>query len=214
MTARLTVEIDPGPLERTRADIVAFYFFDTDRPLQSGAGRVDWRLCGQISRLLIAGKLSGASGEAVLLQSGGGLMAPLAIGLGLGARNAFDAEACEALGADAARRALYLGARTLALPLPDPHAGDLDLSDRIDALVVGAMAAIADLAADLKLLLIPPPGEVARARQAAAALATKPRPASVALRVEGMGRTSDPHGPHGASRPTSGSPAGRSQLVK
>jgi hypothetical protein len=208
MSRRLTVEIDPGPLERTRADVAVFYFFDGDRPLRSGAGRVDWRLCGQLSRLLVAGNLSGASGEAVLLQSGGGLAAPLAIGLGLGARNAFDAEACEALGAEAARRALYLGARTLALPLPDPHAGDLELSDRIEALVAGAMVAIAELGADLKLCLVPPQAEVRRARQAAAALASKPRPPSVALRLEGMSRATD--GPHGASE----SAIGRSQLVK
>lgn len=210
MSRRLTVEIDSGPLERTRADVAVFYFFDSDRPLRSGAGRVDWRLCGQISRLLIAGKLSGASGEAVLLQSGGGLMAPLAIGLGLGARNAFDAEACEALGADATRRALYVGARTLAIPLPDPHAGDLELSDRVDALVSGAMAVIAELGADLTLLLVPPQAEVARARQAVAALASKPRPPSVALRLEGTGRATDLSAPHGASE----SPTGRSQLVK
>ena len=119
--------------------------------------------------------------------------------LGLGARNAFDAEACIALGADAARRALYLGARTLALPLPDPHAGDLELSDRIDALVAGAMAAVAELGADLKLLLVPPQAEVAAARQAAAALASKPFPSSVALRLDGMGRATDLTGPHGAS---------------
>jgi hypothetical protein len=210
MSTRLTVEIDPGPLERTRADVAVFHFFDSDRPLQSGAGRVDWRLCGQLSRLLVAGKLSGASGEAVLLQTGGGLTAPLAIGLGLGARNAFDAEACIALGADAARRALYLGARTLALPLPDPHAGDLELSDRIDALVAGAMAAVAELGVDLKLLLVPPQAEVAAARQAAAALASKPFPPSVSLRLDGVGRATDLPGPHGAS----GSPASRSQLVK
>ncbi|MBW2287190.1 MAG: hypothetical protein JRG90_05140 [Deltaproteobacteria bacterium] len=210
MSARLTVEIDPGPLERTRADIAVFFFFDSDRPLQSGAGRVDWRLCGQVSRLLVAGKLSGASGEAVLLQSAGGLAAPLAIGLGLGARNAFDAEACEALGANAARRALHLGARTLALPLPDPHAGDLELSDRIDALVAGVMAAIAEFGADLKLLLVPSQAEVAAVRQAAAALASKPHPPSVALRLEGTGRATDLPAPPGVRE----SPAGRSQLVK
>jgi len=210
MSVRLTVEIDPGPLERTRADVAVFYFFESDRPLQGGAGRVDWRLCGRLSRLLIAGKISGTGGEAVLLQSGGGLTAPLAIGLGLGARNVFDAEACEALGADAARRALQLGARSLALPLPDPHAGDLELADRIDALVAGAVAAIDEIGADLKLLLVPPQAEIARARQAAAALASRPRPASVALRLEGIGRPTDRPGPHGAS----GSSTGRSQLVK
>jgi hypothetical protein len=210
MSTRLTVEIDPGPLERTRADVAACYFFDSDRPLQGGAGCVDWRLCGQLSRLLIAGKLSGASGEAVLLQSGGGLTAPLTIGLGLGARNAFDAEACEALGTDATRRALQLGARSLALPLPDPHAGDLDLSDRIDALVAGAVVAVDAFGADLKLLLVPAQAEVARARQAAAGLVSKPRPASVALRLEGLGRPADRPPPHGASE----RPTGRSQLVK
>ena len=110
------------------------------------------------------------------------------------------------------RRALDLGARTLALPLPDPHAGDLDLSDRIDALVAGAMAAIAELAADLTLLLVPPPAEVARARQAVAELASKPHPPSVALRLEGVDRTSELPRPHGASRRES--PTGRSQLVK
>jgi len=106
MSARLTVAIDDGPLERTCADVAVVYWFDSDRPLQAGAGRVDWRLCGQISQLIVDGKLCGESGEAVLLQSGGGLAAPLLIGLGLGARNAFDVKACEALGDPAAAPAL------------------------------------------------------------------------------------------------------------
>lgn len=189
MSARLVLEVDAGPLERTRADVAVVYFFDTDRPLQSGAGRVDWRLCGQLSELIVAGKLSGQRGESVLLQSRRGLAAPLLIGLGLGARNAFDSEACEALGAEAARRALDLGARSLALPLPDPHAGDLELPDRIDALVGGALAALADRGGDLTLRLVPPAAEVGRARQVAGALASRPCPPSVQLQLDGAGRT-------------------------
>lgn len=188
MSARLVLEVDAGPLERTPADVAVVYFFDTDRPLQGGAGRVDWRLCGQLSELLVAGKLNGRCGESVLLQSGRGLAAPLLIGLGLGARNAFDGEACEALGADAARRALDLGAHSLALPLPDPHAGDLELPERIDALVAGALVAIAERGGELRLRLVPPAAEVGRARQAVAALASRSCPPSVQLQVDGAGR--------------------------
>jgi hypothetical protein len=195
MSARLAIEIDAGPLERTRADVAVVYFFDTDRPLQGGAGRVDWRLCGQLSKLLVAGKLHGIRGEAVLVQSGRGLAAPRLIALGLGARNEFDWEACEALGAEAARRALDLGARSLALPLPDPHAGDLELPDRVEALVAGAMAVTADRGAELKLLLVPPAAEVARAREAAAAVAARPRSPAVALQLDGATRpAADPQG--------------------
>jgi hypothetical protein len=211
MSARLTVGVDDGPLERTCADVAVVYWFDSDRPLQAGAGRVDWRLCGQISQLIVDGKLCGESGEAVLLQSGGGLAAPLLIGLGLGARNAFDADACEALGAEAARRALALGARTLALPLPDPHAGDLELSERVAALVAGAVRAVADSGgAELRLLLVPPAAEVTRVRKAAAALVTRSCPPSVALRLEGLGRPGSEHLPHGAREPAPDHP----QLIK
>jgi hypothetical protein len=94
--------------------------------------------------------------------------------------------------------------------LPDPHAGDLELSDRIDALVAGVMAAIAEFGADLKLLLVPSQAEVAAVRLAAAALASKPHPPSVALRLEDTGRATDLPAPPGVRE----SPAGRSQLVK
>lgn len=188
MSAKLVLDVDTGPLERTRADVAVVYFFDSDRPLQSGAGRVDWRLCGQLSELLVAGKLNGESGESVLLQSGRGLAAPLLIGLGLGARNAFDAEACEALGAESARRAIDLGALSLALPLPDPQAGDLELEERVEALVTGALAAVAEREGELTLRLVPPAAELGRARKAVAALVSRASSPSALLEIDGVGR--------------------------
>jgi hypothetical protein len=210
MSATLTVDLDPGPVERTAADVAVVFFFDSDRPLRGGAGRADWRLCGQLSRLILSGKLTGAPGEAVLLQTGGGLAAPLLIGLGLGPRETFDARACEALGREAVTRARRLGAGTVALPLPDPHAGDLDLSARIDALVAGAAAALAEASADLRLRLVPPLAEVARAQKAVADLVAKRRPPSVDLRLAGDGAPRSARFPLGEK----GSSAGRPQLIK
>jgi hypothetical protein len=210
MTATLTVELDAGPIERTGADVIVVFFFDSDRPLRGGAGRADWRLCGQLSRLILSGKLTGAPGEAVLMPTGGGLAAPLLIALGLGSRNTFDLEACEALGREAARRAQRLGARTVALPLPDPQAGDLELRERVDALVTGAVRALAELSVDLRLRLVPPLAEVARAQKAVAKLASKHRPASVTLRLAGKAVPRSAGSPQGGE----GSSTGRPQLIK
>ena len=210
MSATLTVELDPGPIERTGADVTVVFFFDSDRPLRGGAGRADWRLCGQLSRLILAGRLTGASGEAVLVPTGGGLAAPLLIGLGLGSRDTFDADACEALGREAVTRAQRLGAGTVALPLPDPHAGDLELRERIDALVTGAVAALAELSVDLRLRLVPPLAEVARAQKVVANLMPKRRPPSVELFLPGDAAPRSPRFPQGAK----GSSAERPQLIK
>ena len=210
MSAQLSVAIDEGPLERTRADLAIVYWFDTDRPLQAGAGRVDWRLCGQISQLIVAGQLSGAPGEAILLQTVGGLRAPLVIGLGLGARAGFDASACSELGAEAARRAVQLGAATLALPLPDPRAGDLELGERVELLVVGALRALTGSNATLRLLLVPTASEVARAGQTLAALAKRQRATTVELTLEGVNHSRSADLPHGVREPS----LERPQLIK
>jgi hypothetical protein len=210
MSATLSVGIEAGPVERTRADVVVVFFFETDRPLRGGAGRADWRLCGGLSRLILAGKLSGAAGEAVLVPTAGGLAAPLLVALGLGSRGLFDADACERLGRDAVARALRLRAKTVALPLADPGAGDLELRDQLDALVGGAVRALADFSIDLRLQLVPAVSEVAAAQKALAGLARKRRPASVALRLEGPPASTGARTPQGAA----GSASERPQLIK
>ena len=198
MSATLTVEVAAGPLERTHAAVAVVFFFESDRPLRGGAGRADWRLCGELSRLILSGKLTGAAGEAVLVPTYGGMAAPLLLGLGLGPRNAFDADACEALGREAAVRVHRLKARDLALPLPDPHAGDLELRERVEALVTGAIGAVAEVSADLRLLLVPPPAETGRTQKVVADLAKSQRSTSVALRLESVP----------AQGPAAGSPQG------
>jgi hypothetical protein len=52
-------------------DALVLSFFNDERPLRGVAGLADWRLCGRISRLLKAGKLSGARGEVTLLPPAG-----------------------------------------------------------------------------------------------------------------------------------------------
>ena len=91
MSRALAVDVDHVALERAPADLAVVPLFEQERPLRGGAGRADWRLCGKLSALIAAQRLTGASGEAALLASFGGLRAPLLLVLGAGPRAAIGA---------------------------------------------------------------------------------------------------------------------------
>ena len=106
-----------------RADVSVVGFAPEDRPLRAAAGRADWRLCGRLSELIAAERLTGARGEAALIAGGAGLRSPLLLALGIGPRAQLDAATWRALGRDSISRVLKLGARTAALGLL-PDSGD------------------------------------------------------------------------------------------
>jgi len=206
VSSTLSIEIDAGPIERARADVAVVGFFESDRPLRGGAGRADWRLCGQISRLILSGRLAGSAGEAVLTPTRGGLAAAALLGLGIGVRNRFDAEACEELGWQCVDRTRRLGAKTVALSLPDSQAGDLELGERIEALVAGAVRALTEASVELRLRLVPALSEVAAAQKLVKELTLRRVPSSVGVRIAVQPRSLPTAGPHGALGSSARSP--------
>ena len=71
--------LDPLPV-----DTVCLFVPEDERPLTGASGYVDWRLCGQLSRLLVDGFFQGSRGESLLLPSSGRIGAPRVVVLGLG----------------------------------------------------------------------------------------------------------------------------------
>ncbi len=113
------LSLAPGPIERVRADLAVVPLFASERPLRAAAGRVDWRLCGRLSHLFAAGRLSGAVGEAVLIPGGGGIFAPRVLGIGAGERDRIDAALWERWLEDALARSRALAARRAVIALPE-----------------------------------------------------------------------------------------------
>jgi hypothetical protein len=183
VTATLRIEIDPGPIERARADLAVVGLYAAERPLRGATGRADWRLCGRLSQLVASGRLQGARGEAVLAPTRGGLRAPLLITLGLGPREGFQAGTWEAIAAEAVERGLKLGATAIALPLPDGEVGDFALLQRVEALVTGAARALAGRSGELCLRVVAGRGEAARVAEAVRSARPRGLPAPVALRL-------------------------------
>jgi hypothetical protein len=100
------------------ADAICIPVWSDVRPLRGAAGLLDWRMCGRLSAMMAAGKVSGAEGEQTLFPSASRLPWRLVLALGAGTRRDFN----EARLIAGLRRALKatagLGARRLAYALP------------------------------------------------------------------------------------------------
>lgn len=197
MTATLSVDLAPGPIERTRAEVAVVTFFEDERPLRGNAGRADWRLCGRLSHLISDDRVQGRRGEAVLIPTRGGMQAPLLVAIGLGPRDGFGDRDWEAASRDAIDRVLKLGASVVALPLCEAETDDRVLDGRAQALLRGAGAALADAGGELQLRVVAPGPETRRAAEALRRTDARGFPASVALDL-----------PTAPSRPRAGSSEG------
>ena len=117
------VSAAPRSLDELQTEVIVVPFFSDERPLRGAAGLIDWRLCGALSRKLMAGYLAGSFGEKALLTNPGKLKSEAILLVGLGDSSAFDrslAEKACALIAEALRDA---NVSTAALALPGRSMG-------------------------------------------------------------------------------------------
>jgi cytosol aminopeptidase family protein len=99
-------------------DLVAAGFYQDVRPLRGAAGLLDWRFDGRLSALIVAGGMTGALGEQLLMPSNRRLPWRLMLAVGLGP----SAELDEPRAAQAMQRVLGtmrgMGLARLTLALP------------------------------------------------------------------------------------------------
>jgi hypothetical protein len=200
MSMSVEIELETRPIERIESDLVVVGYFEDDRPLRGGAARVDWRLCGHLSELLIGGRVTGGVGEAVLMPSIGALRAPRLLLLGLGSRRRFPLSSAEEAMFEATRRGLDLSVARMAVA-PLGIASD-DIPRHAQALVAGVSRAQEGRSRPLSIALAVPGAEIDRT---ADALETAMR----GLDADAIGlrsprrmpspRSADPHG--GSPRP-------------
>jgi hypothetical protein len=150
--ASVVVELDDKPLEQAPADLVVVGFSPDDRPLRGGAGRADWRLCGELWELVTSRKLNGTLGQAALLSAAGALRSPLLLVLGLGHRADLAVDTWRELGRDVTRRALDLRVSRVVLGLVSDAANLGPEGTR--ALFSGALDAVAERSAELCLAIV------------------------------------------------------------
>lgn len=77
------------PLDRIEAGITVIPVFEDVRPLKGAAGLVDWRMNGQLSRLIENKRFSGEFEEVLLMPTAGRLRSRQLILFGVGSQEGF-----------------------------------------------------------------------------------------------------------------------------
>jgi len=117
------VSASQASLDELQTEIIVLPFFSDERPLCGAAGLIDWRLCGALSRKLMAGYLDGSLGEKALMSAPAKLKSESLLLVGLGPSTSFDSKvagsACELI-AEALTEAKV---STAALGLPGRSMG-------------------------------------------------------------------------------------------
>lgn len=117
-------------------DTLCLFVAEDERPLSGAAGLSDWRLCGQLSRLLVDGFFTGAADDSVLLPSNGRIGPARIVVFGLGRRERLSDG--PALGARLAAAAAVLDrAGAVSVALEVPGVGRLAEAERARALKAG-----------------------------------------------------------------------------
>lgn len=158
MKGSLALAVDALPIERIPADIAIVWAFESDRPLRGDAGRLDWRTCGALSRLLQRDVWHGAAAEAALLPSFGRARAARLVLLGLGSPQGFGTVDVKAATRDAVVRAGKLGAASIALSLPGHWRSLVPEGPCAGAILRGAISALEESRSSMRLRLSAPDG--------------------------------------------------------
>jgi Cytosol aminopeptidase family, N-terminal domain len=87
-----SLPLDLYKWEDQQRDALCVSAFDDERPLRGVAGLVDWRMGGQLSRLLKKKVASGAAGEAIMLPAGKKLPMTRIFWFGLGPSKGYGEE--------------------------------------------------------------------------------------------------------------------------
>jgi hypothetical protein len=110
-------------LDALQTDLIVLPFFSDERPLRGAAGLIDWRLCGTLSRQIMAGYLDGTFAEKGLIASPPKLKSEGLLLVGLGASAAFDARVSERACAVIANALTESRVANAALALPGRSMG-------------------------------------------------------------------------------------------
>jgi len=85
----VTMNVLSGDISKIESEAIVACFFDDVRPLKGIAGRLDWFLCGSLSRLIIEKRLRGSLGDVALLTTRGKVPAQKLFLMGLGSYSGF-----------------------------------------------------------------------------------------------------------------------------
>ena len=122
-------------LDEVGSEVLACGVFADERPPHGTAGLVDWRLSGQVCRLMMGSYLTGKRGEVLMLPLRPKLPFDKALLFGLGCRLDFDEAVFREVTSHMLRAMEGLSARSAVVELPGRQRGAIDAERATDILL-------------------------------------------------------------------------------
>ena len=138
---QLHLALFDGPASRAPGDTLLVLIPEDERPLRGGAGLLDWRVGGEISRLLLSGFVTGERGEAALLSAGRMLTAERMLLYGVGKADDLPGDGLQQALRAAIRKLLALKQNSVALALPGAFAPSSLAEELLRGLCLGVAEA-------------------------------------------------------------------------
>jgi len=135
---RVRFDVGHGSLDRgPMMDAVACAVALDDRPLRGPAGLADWRLCGLLSRQILAGRYEGRLGEDMMIAAQPRLPFSKLFLIGLGLESQMDESLSRQVVSRTAGVLLKVGAGSAALGLWDLTRERITFEDGFEAFLAG-----------------------------------------------------------------------------
>ncbi len=134
---RFELGLYAGPVVHAPGETLLLPVPEDERPLRGDAGWIDWRLCGEISRSLLSGRVTGKFGEAILLPGRAPLRAARVLVLGVGPRAGLRDGLVQRMMGEAAGRLRELRSRSALLALPSGIELEHSAADLLRGLLLG-----------------------------------------------------------------------------
>ncbi|MCJ7778365.1 MAG: leucyl aminopeptidase [Sedimentisphaerales bacterium] len=129
-----TRTVDPNKIE---TDLLAVGHFSDDKGPQGAACQLDGKLNGAIERLLKLGDFKGKEGTSAIVYGTSAIKAKRVLLVGLGEKKKAELDTVRKAAANAAKKAVEMGAKTLALALHKAFEGRFDATELGRALAEG-----------------------------------------------------------------------------
>lgn len=135
----MKVKVSCRDIDRPETEVIVLLFFKDERPLKGASGLIDWRMNGQISRLIIDGHISGEKGESTLIVPNRRVRGGKILMIGLGDSSRFNGNDLFETAADITRQLLNIAVKDFVMAPPPARFTSFDLSHAVPVIIRGIL---------------------------------------------------------------------------
>ncbi len=138
-TETMKVKISCKGIDRVETEAAVLLFFEDERPLKASSGLADWRMNGDISALIMDGRISGERGETVLIAPNARFRCSKILMIGLGRSSLLTEKDLARTASEFTKQLIDIAVTDFAVAPPPARLSPVGLQRSVSAVMRGIM---------------------------------------------------------------------------